>query len=44
MTTLSTSSPTLHPLLWPVMATLLVIGWSSGFVDATKRERLGETH
>jgi len=21
-----------HPLLWPVLATLLVIGWSSGFV------------
>jgi drug/metabolite transporter (DMT)-like permease len=23
---------TRHPLLWPVMATLLVMGWSSGFV------------
>ncbi len=32
MTTLSTSYPTLHHLLWPVMAALLVIGWSSGFV------------
>lgn len=21
-----------HPLLWPVLATLLIIGWSSGFV------------
>lgn len=21
-----------HPLLWPVMATMLVIGWSSGFI------------
>lgn len=29
---LSTSTQKRHPLLWPVMATLLVIGWSSGFV------------
>ena len=27
-----TASPTRHPLLWPAMATMLVIGWSSGFV------------
>mgnify|MGYP001605514037 CR=1 FL=1 len=29
---LPTPTATRHPLLWPVMATLLVIGWSSGFV------------
>ena len=32
MTALNTPSSTTHPLLWPVMAVLLVIGWSSGFV------------
>ncbi len=32
MTALNTPSATTHPLLWPVMAVLLVIGWSSGFV------------
>jgi drug/metabolite transporter (DMT)-like permease len=32
MTALNTPSSTTHPLLWPVMAMLLVIGWSSGFV------------
>jgi drug/metabolite transporter (DMT)-like permease len=32
MTALNTPSSTTHPLLWPVMAILLVIGWSSGFV------------
>ncbi len=32
MTALNTPSSTMHPLLWPVMAVLLVIGWSSGFV------------
>ncbi|MCE6949714.1 DMT family transporter [Cereibacter sphaeroides] len=26
------SLPSRHPLLWPIMAFLLVIGWSSGFV------------
>ncbi len=25
-------SPCRHPLLWPLLATLLIIGWSSGFV------------
>ena len=29
---LPTPAPDRHPLLWPLMATLLVIGWSSGFV------------
>ena len=29
---LSSAAPNRHPFLWPVMATLLVIGWSSGFV------------
>lgn len=29
---LPASAPARHPLLWPLMATLLVIGWSSGFV------------
>lgn len=32
MTDQTLSAPTRHPLLWPLMATLLVIGWSSGFV------------
>ena len=32
MTALNSPSSTTHPLLWPVMAVLLVIGWSSGFV------------
>lgn len=32
MKILNTTSSTTHPLLWPVMAVLLVIGWSSGFV------------
>ncbi|WP_075290144.1 DMT family transporter [Pararhizobium arenae] len=31
-TTAEHSTPRPHPLLWPVMATLLVIGWSSGFI------------
>ncbi|MCE6957705.1 DMT family transporter [Cereibacter sphaeroides] len=26
------SLPSRHPLLWPIMAVLLVVGWSSGFV------------
>lgn len=30
--TLSSPAPTRHRLLWPLMATLLVIGWSSGFI------------
>ncbi len=29
---LSAPAPARHPLLWPLMAVLLVIGWSSGFV------------
>lgn len=32
MTALSAVSSTRHPFLWPVMATMLVVGWSSGFV------------
>lgn len=32
MTDLAPSTPTRHPFLWPAMAALLVIGWSSGFV------------
>ena len=32
MITLNTAPGILHPLLWPMMAVLLVIGWSSGFV------------
>ena len=28
----SAPAPARHPLLWPLMATLLVVGWSSGFV------------
>lgn len=32
MTTLPSGLPARHPLLWPMMATVLVIGWSSGFV------------
>lgn len=32
MTTPNTTSATLHPLLWPMMEVLLVIGWSSGFM------------
>lgn len=32
MTALTPTSSTAHPLLWSVMAVLLVIGWSSGFV------------
>ncbi|MFN7089044.1 MAG: DMT family transporter [Allorhizobium sp.] len=33
MTNLSlTAAPRRHPLLWPALATLLIIGWSSGFV------------
>ncbi len=34
MTALSptAASPGRHPLLWPAMAALLVVGWSSGFV------------
>ena len=31
MTALNTPSSTTHPLLWPVVAVFLVIGWSSGF-------------
>ena len=26
------ATPKRHPLLWPLLATLLIIGWSSGFV------------
>jgi len=29
---LTAPTPTRHPLLWPVMAAMLVVGWSSGFV------------
>jgi drug/metabolite transporter (DMT)-like permease len=29
---LSSAAPSRHPFLWPIMAALLVIGWSSGFV------------
>lgn len=29
---LASPAPSRHPLLWPALATLLVIGWSSGFV------------
>ena len=34
MTEAAAHSPTTshHPLLWPLLATLLIIGWSSGFV------------
>lgn len=31
-TLLTPTVPRRHPLLWPLLATLLVIGWSSGFV------------
>lgn len=31
-TSLSSVSVRRHPLLWPLLATLLIIGWSSGFV------------
>jgi len=31
-TTQSPASVSRHPLLWPALATLLIIGWSSGFV------------
>lgn len=31
-TSLPSSATSRHPLLWPLLATLLVIGWSSGFV------------
>ena len=31
-TTLSPATVSRHPLLWPLLATLLIIGWSSGFV------------
>lgn len=30
--TLNRSKPTRHPLLWPALAAMLIIGWSSGFV------------
>lgn len=32
MTDLSTAPQTRHPLLWPAIALLLILGWSSGFV------------
>tara|TARA_R100000935_G_scaffold58801_2_gene98074 strand:+ start:1002 stop:1967 length:966 start_codon:yes stop_codon:yes gene_type:complete len=32
MTALSAPAPRQHPLLWPILATLLIFGWSSGFV------------
>ncbi|MCZ0963171.1 DMT family transporter [Paracoccus benzoatiresistens] len=28
----ASAAPRHHPLLWPIMATVLVIGWSSGFI------------
>jgi drug/metabolite transporter (DMT)-like permease len=31
-TALSAATARRHPLLWPLLATLLIIGWSSGFV------------
>jgi drug/metabolite transporter (DMT)-like permease len=31
-TSLASASTNRHPLLWPFLATLLIIGWSSGFV------------
>jgi drug/metabolite transporter (DMT)-like permease len=31
-TSLATNSPIRHYLLWPTLATILIIGWSSGFV------------